>query len=240
MVRSVGVPRKMPRRHVVGDVTAGVAVGGHDAVKFLQHGIVSEGFRDLFARRRVLTAHGVDHRTADPLALRGIGGVGQRRIDLGRRQGRRPWGVWAYRCARAEPPRAAEDRLAERDIAVTATHTRREVRIPLGNGRRAAQTCKRGAEQGGSAAGRMYEATHRDASPRGTKIGTALRRWPRASPHDFDFCRSQSVRFFGKPRAFAFFYALALRRLPPRTFGERHSCTLTHDQTSALTDGETA
>src|SRR5712692_31589 len=33
----------------------------------------------------------------------------------------------------------------------------------------------------------MFEAAHRNASPGGTKIGAALRRWPRASPHDFDF-----------------------------------------------------
>ena len=158
--------RHQQRRHVVGDVTAGVAVGGQDTVKFLQHDIVSEGFRHLLARRRVLTAHDVDHRDADPIALCGIGGVGQRRIDLGRCQGRRPCGgVWAYHCASAEPPRAAEDRLAERDIAVTATHARSEMRIPLGNGGRAAQTCERRAEQGGSAASRLYEAAHRNASP---------------------------------------------------------------------------
>jgi hypothetical protein len=102
------------------------------------------------------------------------------------------------------------------------------MRIPLGNGRGAAKTPKRRNDQGGAMAARrsrcsraasgaigvvgdgdctrrdsghgtrVNEASHDNASPRGTKIGSVLQRWLRASADDPAFCRSQSLLFFGK------------------------------------------
>jgi hypothetical protein len=105
------------------------------------------------------------------------------------------------------------------------------MRIPLGNGRGAAKTPKRRNDQGGAMAvrrshssraasgaigvavdgdctcrdsghgTRVNEPSHGNASPRGTKIGSVLQRWLRASADDPAFCRSQSLLFFGKLRA---------------------------------------
>ena len=98
--------------------------------------------------------------------------------------------------------------------------------IPLSNGRGAANTPKRCNDQDSATAARrsrcsraaygaigvagdgdctcrasghgtrVNEPSHGNASPRGTKIGSVLQRWPRASAVDPAVCRSQSLLFF--------------------------------------------